>query len=350
VLLKQGYMQRKTAMGWKRQYFRLLQDSLFSFTNHESKTPTDEVELMAGVVEDASWAVKKANALRIETRRGVKVLLICETSIEHKHWFDAIYYATTVSTLAEYCSPLSGGWLQHLEGQVWVRRWFVIQDSFLLCYNSREDVTPATTTGKPVNRRFVLPLGGVIVAYHKTVKPFSFSLQIYSGGELKHEFVFAADSEPIMNVWMEVLYVSTGKELPGFEEESERAALELEANLDSLSAGDTPVPCKSHQQFTDGKGQHVKRGVVDTGEYKEGKDYHLIDHQVTLPPEEPKEPKVAESSGLGGLLGGGKSSHKSPPGPAAYDDEEPQQEQAGWSFFSGQGDGDKRNSGGCTQQ
>ena len=53
-------------------------------------------------------------------------------------------------------------------------------------------------------RRFVLPLVGVVVAYHKTTKPFSFSLQIMHAGELKHEFVFAAESEAIMHVWMEV--------------------------------------------------------------------------------------------------------------------------------------------------
>ena len=62
------------------------------------------------------------------------------------------------------------------------------------------------TDGKPVSRRFVLPLVGVVVAYHKTTKNFSFSLQIMNSGELKHEFVFAAESESIMNVWMEVRY------------------------------------------------------------------------------------------------------------------------------------------------
>jgi hypothetical protein len=60
------------------------------------------------------------------------------------------------------------------------------------------------TDGKPAHRRFVLPLVGVVVAYHKTTKNFSFSLQIMHAGELKHEFVFAAESEAIMNVWMEV--------------------------------------------------------------------------------------------------------------------------------------------------
>lgn len=42
------------------------------------------------------------------------------------------------------------------------------------------------------------------MAYHKTTKPFSFSLQIIHAGELKHEFIFAAESEAIMHVWMEV--------------------------------------------------------------------------------------------------------------------------------------------------
>ena len=92
-------------MGWKRQYFRLLQDSLFSFKSHESKTPLDEVALMGGSVDDASWELKQANALRVETDRGQKVFLVCENALEHKQWFDALYYGTTVSTLAEYCSP-----------------------------------------------------------------------------------------------------------------------------------------------------------------------------------------------------------------------------------------------------
>ena len=65
-------------------------------------------------------------------------------------------------------------------------------------------VTCVQTDGKPVSRRFVLPLVGVVVAYHKTTKNYSFSLQIMHSGELKHEFIFAAESEAIMNVWMEV--------------------------------------------------------------------------------------------------------------------------------------------------
>jgi len=31
VLLKQGFMQQKGMMGYKKRYFRLLQDSLFAF-------------------------------------------------------------------------------------------------------------------------------------------------------------------------------------------------------------------------------------------------------------------------------------------------------------------------------
>ena len=131
VLLKQGYMQIKTSFGWKRQYYRLLQvgtslhphdpplvmihllqprvclaavavtpsfsrvleyahehanstrklntltrwpaqDSLFSFNSHESKTPTDEVSLMGGNIKDASWDVKNANCVQIETDVGKK--------------------------------------------------------------------------------------------------------------------------------------------------------------------------------------------------------------------------------------------------------------------------------------
>jgi len=151
---------------------------------------------------------------------------------------------------------LSGGWLHYQENKKWSRRWFLIRDSFLLCYDSREDVTPATASGKPINRRFVLPLGGLVVAYHKTVKDFSFSLQNLQAGELKHEFVFAAESEAIMNVWMEVLFVSTGRELPGLQDDEDRAALEVEAQLEDVAAQSTPVPTRSHRDFTLGKGHH----------------------------------------------------------------------------------------------
>lgn len=119
-------------------------DSLFAFASHESKTPTDEVSLMGGNVRDASWETKKANCIRVETDMRRKMYFICENSMEHQQWFDALYYGTTVSTLAEYCSPLSGGWLYYYENNKWTRRWFMIRDSFLLCYNSREDVTPVT--------------------------------------------------------------------------------------------------------------------------------------------------------------------------------------------------------------
>lgn len=125
-------------------FLHLHQDSLFTFASHESKTPTDEVSLMGGNVRDASWETKKANCIRVETDQRRKIFFICENSMEHQQWFDALYYGTTVSTLAEYCSPLSGGWLYYFENNKWTRRWFMIRDSFLLCYNSREDVTPVT--------------------------------------------------------------------------------------------------------------------------------------------------------------------------------------------------------------
>lgn len=66
-------------------------------------------------MEDGSWHVKKANCLQVQTERGKKELFICDNSDEHKQWLDALFYATTVSKLAEYCSPLSGGWLHFLE-------------------------------------------------------------------------------------------------------------------------------------------------------------------------------------------------------------------------------------------
>ena len=37
VLLKQGFMQQKRLMGFKKRYFRLLQDSLFSFAAADTK-------------------------------------------------------------------------------------------------------------------------------------------------------------------------------------------------------------------------------------------------------------------------------------------------------------------------
>ena len=285
VLLKQGYMQIKTTFGWKRQYYRLLQDSLFSFKTHESKTPTDELSLMGGFVKDASWQMKRANCLEVESDSHRKVYFICENSLQHQQWFDALYYGTTVSTLAEYCSPLSGGWLYFFENNRWSRRWFMIRDSFLLCYNSREDVTPVTTDGKPVNRRFVLPLVGVVVAYHKTTKNYSFSLQIMSMGELKHEFIFAAESEAIMNVWMEVLYVSTGRDLPDFANEDNENAFDLATNLEDLRADATPEPSKSHHAFTKGKGldperlqrEHApKRAAAE--QFVDLNDFEPVDH------------------------------------------------------------------------
>mmetsp|Transcript_29366 Transcript_29366/g.46087 ORF Transcript_29366/g.46087 Transcript_29366/m.46087 type:complete len:279 (-) Transcript_29366:18-854(-) len=278
-------------------------------------------------------------------------MLICETSLEHKRWFDALYYATTVSRLAEYCSPLSGGWLNFLEEDVWVKRWFLIRDSFLLCYNSREDVTPATTSGKPINRRFVLPLRGLLLAYHKTVKPHSFSLQVMQGGEISHEFIFAADSEPIMNVWMEVLYVSTGKELPGFDEDDDKAALELDAKLDDLHAGDTPAPTRAHHEYIKGKGVTGSKG---RGSHSVGRgDFEHVDHGVSLPPEEdrPVRPETQHSFGIGGLsiggAGDGNTHATTMPGSL------PATQPGGLSFpflQSQASDDSKKESGGCAQQ
>jgi hypothetical protein len=53
-----------------------------------------------------------------------------------------------------------------------------------------------------------------MLAYHKTSQPYSFSIQMRQMGEIKAEFVFAAASEAVMNVWMEALYVSMGNTLP----------------------------------------------------------------------------------------------------------------------------------------
>ena len=43
-----------------------------------------------------------------------------------------------------------------------VKRWFVIKDSFLLCYNSREDMNNPQD-GQKTGRRFVLPLMGMLL-------------------------------------------------------------------------------------------------------------------------------------------------------------------------------------------
>jgi hypothetical protein len=43
-----------------------------------------------------------------------------------------------------------------------LKRWFVIKDSFLLCYNSREDMNNPQD-GHKTGRRFVLPLMGMLL-------------------------------------------------------------------------------------------------------------------------------------------------------------------------------------------
>lgn len=150
-------MQQKGFFGNKKRYFRLLQDSLFSFASAETKTPLDEISLDDGSVEDASWEVKTGSCLQVTTSNGKKHLFVCSNASEHRQWFDALYYSTTLKLLAEYCSPLSGGWLGHLEKGRFIKRWFVIKDSFLLCYNSREDMNNPRD-GELTGRRFVLPL------------------------------------------------------------------------------------------------------------------------------------------------------------------------------------------------
>jgi len=85
---------------------------------------------MGGRIKDASWEVKRANCVLIETESKQKVYLVCSNSQEHQQWFDALYYGTTVSTLAEYCSPLSGGWLYFMENRTWSRRWFMVGSPF----------------------------------------------------------------------------------------------------------------------------------------------------------------------------------------------------------------------------
>jgi len=50
---------------------------------------------MGGSIKDASWEVKRANCVQIETEPGKKYHLICENSMEHQQWFDALYYGTT---------------------------------------------------------------------------------------------------------------------------------------------------------------------------------------------------------------------------------------------------------------
>ena len=236
VLLKQGFMQQKRLMGFKKRYFRLLQDSLFSFAAADTKvrlvsvgeehcaalrssegphlctaavdtwlkprvvsqTPLDEIALDDGSVEDVSWETKTGNALRITTSDGKRHLFICTNAAEHRQWFDALYYATTLSLLAEYCSPLSGGWLAQLEKGVFVKRWFVVKDAFLLCYDAREDMNNRRD-GQMTGRRFVLPLTGAMLSYYKTsMAAYTFSIQMLQMGEVKAEFVFAAASEAVM--------------------------------------------------------------------------------------------------------------------------------------------------------
>jgi len=51
-----------------------------------------------------------------------------------------------------------------------VKRWFVLKDTFLLCYNSREDMNNPQD-GQRTGRRFVLPLMGMLVWFTRK-RPF----------------------------------------------------------------------------------------------------------------------------------------------------------------------------------
>ena len=46
---------------------------------------------------------KTGNALRVTTSEGKVFLLVCGNNAEHRQWFDALYYSTTLAVLAEYC-------------------------------------------------------------------------------------------------------------------------------------------------------------------------------------------------------------------------------------------------------
>mmetsp|Transcript_39793 Transcript_39793/g.124998 ORF Transcript_39793/g.124998 Transcript_39793/m.124998 type:complete len:305 (-) Transcript_39793:295-1209(-) len=261
VLLKHGYLKRKTVIGWERKYFRLLEDALFMFVSHTNNIPQQDVSLLGGSVEDVSWKLKKNCCILVQTEKDGKIYLNCENNTEFKEWYDALYFATTVSKLAEYCSPLTGGWLFYKSKQarqkpMWARKWFVIEDTFLVCYEKREDANPLLNSGEDLKKVFVLPLSGAVIAYHKTDKYYSFSIQMYSHGELQNETVLAAESEAIMNVWMEVLYVSTGREVPGLtlDNEDDNSKLLTDFSLESLSAEPTPTPSRSHNRFSRGNG------------------------------------------------------------------------------------------------
>jgi hypothetical protein len=168
-------------------------------------------------------------------------------------------------------------------------------------------VNPATTSGAPVNRRFVLPLSGAVIAYHKTVMPFSFSVQMFAAGELKNEFIFAAASEPIMNVWMEVLYVSTGKELPGLEDEEGEVALEIETRLTEIDSGETPAPSRRHRENTRGHGiDPNERPTIDNHGFGGINAPESVGHGAKAPPPATKQERRSSidqvlSEGLSGL-------------------------------------------------
>eukprot|EP00960_Hanusia_phi_P009364 271202-Hanusia_phi.AAC.6 len=198
VLLKQGYMQTKKLLGWNTRYYRLLQVCLSSQSSPLSPLrwkhrtvcsssplmtprprPTSFRSVMERLKTPLGWMtsllvtsdmsemvfslqeLKLANALRVTTESGKVFVFLCTDSKEHRQWFDAIYYSTTLTRLAEYASPLTGSWLFYMEKGKFQKYWFVIKDSFLLCYEKREDMT-MINDGKLTKRKFVLPLNGAV--------------------------------------------------------------------------------------------------------------------------------------------------------------------------------------------
>ena len=144
--------------------------------------------------------------------------------------------------------------------------------------------------------------------------PFSFSVQMFTAGELKNEFIFAAASEPIMNVWMEVLYVSTGKELPGLEDEGGEVALEIETRLNDIDSGETPAPSRRHRENTHGHGVDPKeRPTLDNHGFGVINAPESAGHGAKAPPPVSKQERRLSvdqvlSEGLSGLgmgAGGG---------------------------------------------
>jgi hypothetical protein len=69
--------------------------------------------------------------------------LAVRTCEKHVQWRAIQSYAGSARQLARHAHAhvqLSGGWLGHYDRGKFIKRWFVVKDCFLLCYNAREDV------------------------------------------------------------------------------------------------------------------------------------------------------------------------------------------------------------------